>query len=56
MTDETKPKKRGRLTTGDAMVSVHLRIPTDIFDYYKNFSAYSVAMREALREYMKEHA
>lgn len=55
MTEQTEPKKRGRKPTGDAMVSIHLRVPADIFEYYKNFSEYSSAMRNALREYMQQH-
>jgi uncharacterized protein (DUF4415 family) len=55
MTDEAQSKKRGRPPTGDAMVSIHLRVPMDIFEYYKNHSAFSATMREALRAYMKEH-
>jgi uncharacterized protein (DUF4415 family) len=50
----TEPKKRGRPITGNSMVSVHLRIPADMFDFYRRSGTYSTAMREALREYMEQ--
>ena len=58
MSEETEaeaPKKRGRPSKGDAMVAIHLRVPADVYEYYKNFSEFSTTMREALRAYMKKH-
>jgi uncharacterized protein (DUF4415 family) len=50
----TEPKKRGRPASGNPMVSVHLRIPTDMFDFFRELGPYSPAMREALRQYMEQ--
>ena len=52
MTEETTEKKRGR-PKGNAMVSIHLRVPEDMFMFFKQFEQCSTAMREALREYMQ---
>lgn len=52
MTEETTEKKRGR-PKGNAMVSIHLRVPAIMLAYYKGLENSSRAMREALREYMQ---
>jgi len=49
-------KKRGRPLSDNTMVSVHLRVPAVVLDFYKKFDNSSRAMREALREYMQQNS
>ena len=56
MTDEPK-RYRGQRGLGKrpAMSLTHLRIPTEVLDYYKTHPSYTAKMREVLADYADTH-
>ncbi len=56
MTDEPK-RYRGQRGLGKrpAMSLTHLRIPTEVLDYYKTYPSYTAKMREVLADYADTH-
>lgn len=38
----------------EAMIHVNLRLPVEILEYYKQFPSYTIAMRDVLKEHVKQ--